>query len=265
MSSATAALWKSTRVSRPIVIFSRRLYFGGPTARDVGRKTGGLNVTGVGMLWVGSKIETVAATLCRLARHRVRVRGKRSARSLGMRALLVTLLISAVAITVPGRGGTIAEPETEQAPQPANVFEIPAYASLQRLLTKAVITLFRDRRYAEAEMMISYLMKHLNASASYAGVPMPVDPIEMPRRSMQFEHGGSTFIVRSRLEQDGSVLRSRLVNYIQSAPEIHRWRIQRILYQSDLGYRMVTSAMAEPVRVQSHPFWRVESPIARRR
>ena len=94
---------------------------------------------------------------------------------------------------------------------------------------------------------------------------MPVDPIEMPRRPMQFERGGGTFIVRARLEQDGSVLRTRLVGYMESAPDVQRGRIQRILYQSDLGYRMVTSAMAEPVRVQSHPFWRVESPIARRR
>lgn len=133
-------------------------------------------MTGVGMLWVGPKIETVAATLRRLARHRVRARGKRSARSLGMRALLATLLISAVAITVPGYGGTIAEPETKQAPQPANVFEMPAYASLQQLLTKAVITLFRDRRYADAEKALRHLVDrfpnwpvhHYNLAAALA-------------------------------------------------------------------------------------------------
>ena len=125
--------------------------------------------------------------------------------------------------------------------------------------------LIAGRRYAEAEMMISYLMKHLNASASYAGVAMPVDPIEMPRRPMQFEHGGGTIFIRARLEQDGSVLRTRLVGYMESAPEVQRVKIQRILYKSDLGYHMVIRAMAEPVTAESHPFWRVESPIARRR
>ncbi len=66
------------------------------------------------------------------ARHCVRARGKRSGRSLGMLAFLATLLISAVAITVLGRGGAIAEPDTEPTPRAANVFEMPAYASLHR-------------------------------------------------------------------------------------------------------------------------------------
>ena len=78
------------------------------------------------------RIETVAATLFRSARHRIRVRGKRSTRALGMPAFLATLIISAVAITVPGRGGTIAELETQQAPQAANVFKIPAYKEAGR-------------------------------------------------------------------------------------------------------------------------------------
>ena len=133
-------------------------------------------MTGIGMLWVRPKTETVAATLCRSARHRVRVRGKRSTRALGMPAFLATLIISSVAITVPGRGGTIAEPETQQAPQAANVFKMPAYASRQQLRTKAIIALFRDRRYAEAEKALRHLVDrfpnwpvhHYNLAAALA-------------------------------------------------------------------------------------------------
>jgi hypothetical protein len=93
-----------------------------------------------------------------------------------MRALLATLLIGAVTITVPGYGGTIAEPETEQASQAANVFEMRAYASLQQRLTKVVAALFRDRHYAEAEKVLRHLVDrfpnwpvhHYNLAAALA-------------------------------------------------------------------------------------------------
>ena len=70
----------------------------------------------------------------------------------------------------------MAEPDTEPAPRAANVFEMPAYASLQQRLTKSVIRLFRDRRYAEAEKALRHLVDqfpnwpvhHYNLAAALA-------------------------------------------------------------------------------------------------
>ena len=93
-----------------------------------------------------------------------------------MLAFLATLLISAAAITVPGRGEAIAASETEPAPQARNVFQKPAYVWLQHRLTLAVITLFRERRYAEAEEALRQLVDkypnwpvhHYNLAAALA-------------------------------------------------------------------------------------------------
>ncbi len=139
------------------------------------------------------------------------------------------------------------------------------HADLANERGEEIDKLISNSRYAEAEMMVAYLMDHLNASASYAGVLLTTDPIEMPRRPIQIGNRGGTVVVRTTLEQNGNVLHTRLVGYMESAPPVHRLRIQRMLYQSDLGYRIVVRAMAEPMSAETHLFWRVESPMTRLR
>lgn len=187
----------------------------------------------------------------------------------GFVAVFLTLVAAggttmASADSVPGERlywfKTTKENLTLRVPQ-SDMDRAQAHAELANVRGEEIEKLISNRRYAEAEMLTTYLMNHLNASASYAGVPMTADPIEMPRRSVQVRHRGSTIVVRSTLEQNGSVHRTRLVGYIESAPPVQRLRIQRILYQSDLGYRMVIRAMADPVSAESHPFSRIESPV----
>lgn len=131
-----------------------------------------------------------------------------STRSLGL--WMATLLISTLGILLPSPG--IAELETEKAPQPANVFQMPAYVSLQTQLTKAVIILFYQRRYAEAEEALRGLIEkfpnwsvhHYNLAAALARQNKNEEALKSLEQAISLG-----FSSKSAMEQDPDLDRLR--------------------------------------------------------
>jgi len=96
--------------------------------------------------------------------------------SLMMRAAFATGLCGAVILGISGIGSALAEPITDQTQQTRSVFQMPAHGLLQQRLTLPIITLFNNRRFAEAESALRQLIEeypswpvhHYNLGAALA-------------------------------------------------------------------------------------------------
>lgn len=101
-------------------------------------------------------------------------------------APLFAMLACGVAFATAGFSTPIQKPPAPLMTEPKNVFEKPAYAALQLALTKSIITLFRERRYAEAENSLRKLIDrfpnwpvhHYNLAAALARQDKHDDALE---------------------------------------------------------------------------------------
>jgi hypothetical protein len=116
-----------------------------------------------------------------------------------------------------------------------------------------------------AELLAARMRRHLNESAMYAGVLIPVDHIEMPARPMRLKVGRRSLELRAILEDDGRLLRVELIRLAREAPPGQQRKIRRLLRGSDLRYRVLIEAIEPRESPGSLPFWRVESAVSTHR
>ena len=113
-------------------------------------------------------------------------------------------------------------------------------------------------RFGEAEELNRRIGHHLNQSASHAGVPLAVNPVEMPINVRWSQMTPNALELSARLEKDGKTLRAELLELIRNLPPDQQRRIQQILRRSELGYRILIGGLNQGASPGRLPFWRVE-------
>ncbi|MCH8186292.1 MAG: hypothetical protein IH862_09365 [Chloroflexi bacterium] len=108
-------------------------------------------------------------------------------------------------------------------------------------------------RIGAAEDLAVRMRRHLNASANFVGVVVPEHRGEMrPPRIRNARELGSS------LERGGARLRAALSRLMQDVPPEHRSRVQRVMRQSELRYRMLIEALYAGDAPERTPFGRIE-------
>ena len=127
------------------------------------------------------------------------------------------------------------------------------HARLAEERGKEMRTLIEMGRIGAAEDLAVRMQQHLNASATSIGVVVPELRGEMrpPRIHNARE-------LRSSLERGGSRLRASLSSLMQEVPAEHRPRVQRVMRQSELRYRMLIEALYASDAPERTPFGRIE-------
>ena len=127
--------------------------------------------------------------------------------------------------------------------------------------TDEIRRLVAQQRYAEANLALSRLRYHLSESAAHAGVVVTDMPVEMPRfgNAPTIDHRQYE-LMRLAMERDVALLKADLVSQMQGAPPRQRLFVQRIIWESDLGYRIVIEAFDSSDLPSRHIFWRVPPP-----
>ncbi len=118
-----------------------------------------------------------------------------------------------------------------------------AYASLAEERGKEMRTLIERGNIAGAEKLGDRIRKHLNDSAARMGIVVPVNPREMPIVIRVRTTSGHPQELRSRLKLGGTRLRMGLSQLMQDLPPQHKQRIQHLMRESDLGYRLLLRAL----------------------
>lgn len=108
-------------------------------------------------------------------------------------------------------------------------------------------------RIGAAEDLAVRMRQHLNASATFVGVVVPQHRGEMrPPRTRNARE------LRSSLERGGSRLRAALSRLMQDMPPENRLRVQRVMRQSELRYRILIDALYAGDAPERTPFGRIE-------
>jgi hypothetical protein len=127
------------------------------------------------------------------------------------------------------------------------------HARLAEERGKEMRRLIEMGRIGAAEDLAVRMRKHLNASATFVGVVVPEHRGEMrPPRTRNARE------LRSSLERGGSRLRAALSRLMQDVPPEHRPRVQRVMRQSELRYRMLIEALYAGDAPERTPFGRIE-------
>ena len=112
-----------------------------------------------------------------------------------------------------------------------------------------------------AEKLARRMREHLNRSASYAGVVVLVNPIEMPRNMPErFRRGPNIAELKALLEKNERLFSERLSTMLQNVPSYQRQRVQTIMGQSELWYRIFIEALEDDGYQRGRPFYRVIPP-----
>lgn len=136
-----------------------------------------------------------------------------------------------------------------------------AYARLASVRGQEMQKLMARGKFQEAEKLARRMREHLNRSASYAGVVVLVNPIEMPRNMPeQVRRGPSIRELKALLERNERLLSERLSTMLQNAPPYQRQRVQTIMGQSELWYRIFIEALEDGGPQRGRPFYRVIPP-----
>ncbi len=135
----------------------------------------------------------------------------------------------------------------------SDVSTAKVYARLAEERGKEMRKLIEMGRIGAAEDLAVRMRKHLNASATFVGVVVPEHRGEMrpPRIDDARE-------LRSSLERGGSRLRAALSRLMQDMPPENRLRVQRVMRQSELRYRMLINALYAGDAPERTPFGRIE-------
>ncbi len=115
------------------------------------------------------------------------------------------------------------------------------HAKLARERGREMRELIVRGRIYEAEVVAFRLHKHLNKSANHMGVVVSSHFVEMPRVPVHPSHSADA--LRQRLSHDEAYVKGQLTAVVKQVPEPHKHRVWRLMYQSDLGYRVVIVAL----------------------
>ncbi len=201
-----------------------------------------------------------------------RARKRRAVPAL-LRPMAKPLIVSfaAVAVTVVAAGGTTVASSNSVPGEPlywvkttresislriiprSDISTAKVHARLAEERGEEMQRLIEMGRIGAAEDLAVRMRKHLNASATFVGVVVPEHRGEMrPPRTRNARE------LRSRLERGGSRLRAALSRLMQDVPPEHRPRVQRVMRQSELRYRMLIEALYAGDAPERTPFWRIE-------
>ncbi|MFB3093321.1 MAG: DUF5667 domain-containing protein [Dehalococcoidia bacterium] len=135
----------------------------------------------------------------------------------------------------------------------SNISTAKVHARLAEERGKEMRRLIEMGRIGAAEDLAVRMRRHLNLSATSVGVMVPEHRGEMrPPRIRNARE------LRSSLEQGGSRLRAALSRLMQDVPPEHRLRVQRVMRQSELRYRMLIEALYAGDAPERTPFGRIE-------
>ena len=115
------------------------------------------------------------------------------------------------------------------------------HAKLARERGREMRELIVRGRIYEAEVVAFRLRTHLNKSANHMGVMVSSHFIEMPHVPTHPSHSADA--LRQRLSHDEAYVKGQLTAVVKQVPEPHKHRVWRLMYQSDLGYRVVIVAL----------------------
>ena len=133
-----------------------------------------------------------------------------------------------------------------------------AHAKLANVRGQELRRLAERGKFRESEKLVVRLRHHLNVSAMYAGIMLPVNRIEMPVRPTRLQATRSAMGLRTSLERDVDVLRAGLLELMRIAPLDHRNKVRVLMRRSDLGYRIVIQAMYTDDPHKRSLFWIIE-------
>ena len=136
-----------------------------------------------------------------------------------------------------------------------------AYARLASVRDQEMQKLMARGNFQGAEKLARRMREHLNRSASYAGVVVLVSPIEMPSNMPErIRRGPNIAELKALLERNERLLSERLSIMLQDVPPYQRQRIQTIMGQSELWYRIFIDALEDNGPQRGRPFFRVVPP-----
>ena len=183
----------------------------------------------------------------------------------------LTIAFAAVAVTAVAAGGTTVASSNSVPGEPlywvkttkesislriiprSDISTAKVHARLAEERGKEIRKLIEMGRIGAAEDLAFRMRQHLNSSATSVGVVVPEHRGEMrPPRIRNARE------LRSSLEQGGSRLRAALSRLMQDVPPEHRPRVQRVMRQSELRYRMLIEALYAGDAPERTPFGRIE-------
>ena len=119
------------------------------------------------------------------------------------------------------------------------------HAKLARERGREMRELIIRGRIYEAEVVAFRLQQHLGESANHIGAVVSTHFIEMPRIVAHHRHKKGAVALRQRLSHDEKYVKGQLTAVVERVPEPHKARVWRLLYKSDLGYKVVLVALDE--------------------
>jgi len=120
-----------------------------------------------------------------------------------------------------------------------------AQAHLAVVRGQEVQVLLSRGRLFDAERAGLRIRYHLNVSADHIGILLSSDPVKMTPRPAQLMSVPTAVGLRQVLERDESTVKKYLTSLLDEAPSTHQFRIRRIIYHTDYGYRVLIQAIDE--------------------
>ena len=114
-------------------------------------------------------------------------------------------------------------------------------------------------RFDEAEKVVTRIWIHLGASAGFIKVQTVSNPIEMPIKTVRFVYPRETVRLKSSLERDMDLFRSRFAELTANMVPEHRHKFEVLMRRSEFGYYTLISALEGSPVSMPRPSWRVET------
>ena len=115
-------------------------------------------------------------------------------------------------------------------------------AKLAQVRGDEINKLIERGEFSKANVTMSRMTVHLNRCAKYAGVTVAVDPVEMPFKPTSNMNRDNVNRLGERLENDRRIFRMKVERSQRRLTPDERRRVERVLRQADLGYRLFIDA-----------------------
>ena len=138
----------------------------------------------------------------------------------------------------------------------SDVAQAQVHADLARTRVQEMRRLVASGRVQEAELLLARLDHHLSELATYIGVTVASDPIEMPVARVRFASTGEVSSIARRLERDERWLKTRFQAVADDMDSDMGQQVGRVRRLSDLRYRTVIAALDATHSSGTRLFWR---------
>ncbi|MCI0441502.1 MAG: DUF5667 domain-containing protein [Chloroflexi bacterium] len=111
-------------------------------------------------------------------------------------------------------------------------------------------------RYDDAERHARTVTIHLSQSADYAGIVIIHRSVDtQPPRARFSRNDRQVAHLREMLERDSLEMRALMQDVMRQAPPGQQRRIEQVMYQSDLGFRIMIGALEGGNSPEMRQFW----------